>query len=88
MVSHISWSSSGVPALPNPLQHLSRGYHDTCPRELQRHHQHWGSTDPNLRFVDDIDGITGEEHELTQLVHNLDTAATKFGIEISAEKPR
>ena len=43
MVSHISWSSSGVPALPNPLQHISRGYHDTCSRELQRHHQHRGS---------------------------------------------
>ena len=43
MVSHISWSSSEVPALPNPLQHISRGYHDTCSRELQRHHQHRGS---------------------------------------------
>ena len=42
----------------------------------------------NLRFVDDIDGITGEEDELTELVHNLDTAAAKFGIEISAEKTR
>ena len=29
----------------------------------------------NLRFPDDIDGITGEEDELTELVHNLDTAA-------------
>ena len=42
----------------------------------------------NLRFADDIDGITGEEDELTQLVHNLDTAATKFGMEISAEKTK
>ena len=24
----------------------------------------------NLRFADDIDGITGEEDELTELVHN------------------
>ena len=40
----------------------------------------------NLRFADHIDGITGEEDELTKLVHNLDTAATKFGMEISAEK--
>ena len=39
----------------------------------------------NLRFADDIDGITGEKAELTKLVHNLDTAAAKFGIEISAE---
>ena len=42
----------------------------------------------NLRFADDIDGITGEENELTKLVHNLDTAAAKFGMEISAEKTK
>ena len=42
----------------------------------------------NLRFADDIDGITGEEDELTKLVHNLDTAAGKFGMEISAEKTK
>ena len=41
-----------------------------------------------LRFADDIDGTTGEEDDLTKLVHNLDTAATKFGMKISAEKPR
>ena len=40
----------------------------------------------NLRFTDAIDGITGEEDELTKLVHNLYTAAAKFGMEISAEK--
>ena len=40
----------------------------------------------NLRFADDIDGITGKDDELTKLVHNLDTAAAKFGMEISAEK--
>ena len=42
----------------------------------------------SLRFADNIDGITGEEDELTKLVHNLDTTATKFGMEISAENPR
>ena len=42
----------------------------------------------NLRFADDIDGITGEEDELTELVPNLDTAAAKFGMEISAEKTK
>ena len=83
MVSHISWSSPGVPALPNPLQHLSGGNHDTCPRELQRHNQH-----THIRFADDSDGITGEEDELTKLVHNLDTAATTFGMEISAKKTK
>ena len=42
----------------------------------------------NLRFADDIDGITGEEDELTELVHNLDTAAEQFGMDISAEKTK
>ena len=42
----------------------------------------------NLHFADDIDGITGEEEELTKLVHNLDTAAAKFGMEISAGKTK
>ena len=42
----------------------------------------------NLRFADYIDGIRGEEDELTELMHNLDTAAAKFGMEISAEKTK
>ena len=42
----------------------------------------------NLRFAHDIDGITGEEDELTKLVHNLDTATAKFGMEISAGKTK
>ena len=42
----------------------------------------------NLRFADDIDGITGEEDELTKRVHKLDTTATKFGMEISPEKTK
>ena len=42
----------------------------------------------NLRFVDYINGrrtITFKEDELSKLVHNLGTAAAKFGMEISAE---
>ena len=42
----------------------------------------------NLRFADAIDGITGKEDELTKLVHNLDTAAATFVMEISAEKTK
>ena len=42
----------------------------------------------NLRFADDIDCITGEEDELTKLVHNLDTAATKFVMEINTENAK
>ena len=41
-----------------------------------------------LHFADNIYGITGKEYELTKLVHNLDTAAAKFGMEISAEKTK
>ena len=40
----------------------------------------------DLRFVDDIDGVTGEDDELTKLVQNFDTAATKFGMETNAGK--
>ena len=42
----------------------------------------------NLRFADDTDGITREEDELTKVVHNLDTVAAKFGMEISAEQTK
>ena len=42
----------------------------------------------NLRFGNDIDGITGEEDELTKLVHNLHTAAAKFGMGVNAEKTK
>ena len=40
----------------------------------------------NLRFANDIDGITGEEEELTQLGQNLDAADTTFSMEINADK--
>ncbi|KAK3862577.1 hypothetical protein Pcinc_031574 [Petrolisthes cinctipes] len=45
-----------------------------------------GRTITNLRFADDIDGVAGEENELSRLVNQLDRASTKFGMEISAEK--
>ena len=47
-----------------------------------------GRKKTNFRFADDIGGITGEEDEGAKLVQNLDTAATKFGMEIHAETPR
>ena len=47
-----------------------------------------GRPTTNLRFADDINGITADEDELTKLVHNLDTAAAKFGMEISVEKTK
>ena len=47
-----------------------------------------GRTVTNLRFADDIDGLTGEEEELANLVERLDKASTAYGIEISAEKTK
>ena len=42
----------------------------------------------NLRFADDIDAIAGNENELRDLVEKLDTAASNYGMEISAEKTK
>ena len=42
----------------------------------------------NLRFADDIDGLAGEEEELTKLVERLDKTSTAYGMEISAEKTK
>ena len=47
-----------------------------------------GRTITNLRFADDIDGLAGEEEELTKLVQHLDKASTTYGIEISAKKTK
>ena len=45
-----------------------------------------GRTIANLRFVDDINDLAGEEEELSNLVERLDKASTAYGMEISAEK--
>ena len=47
-----------------------------------------GRTITNLRFADDIDGLAGEEEELSNLVERLDKASTACGIMISAEKTK
>ena len=47
-----------------------------------------GRTITNLRFADDIDGLVGEEEELTKLVECLDKAPTAYSMEISAEKTK
>ena len=41
----------------------------------------------NLRFVDDIDSLAGEE-ELAKLIECLDKTFTTYGMEISAEKTK
>ena len=45
-----------------------------------------GRTITNLCFVDDIDGLAGDEEELANLVEHLDKASTAYGMEISDEK--
>ena len=47
-----------------------------------------GRIDTNLRFVDDIDGLAGEEEELANLAERLDKTTTAYGMEISAEKTK
>ena len=47
-----------------------------------------GRTITNLRFADDIDGLTGKEEELASLVDRLDKTSAAFGMEISAEKTK
>ena len=40
----------------------------------------------NLSFLNDIDGLAGEEEELAKLVELLNKASMAYGMEISAEK--
>ena len=47
-----------------------------------------GRTITNLRFVDDIDGLAGDEQELVNLVERLEKTSTSYGMEISAEKTK
>ena len=42
----------------------------------------------NLRFADDIDLITGSEHQLQDLTERLVRASSHFGMEISIEKSK
>ena len=46
-----------------------------------------GRTITNLRFVDDIGGLAGQQEELAKLAERLDKASTAYGMEISTEKP-
>ena len=47
-----------------------------------------GRTITNLRFADDIDGLSGKEEELASLVDRLDKTSAAFGMEINAEKTK
>ena len=85
-------------ALIHPLQHISGKDHTLALFNLSfleriitdalEDHEGTVSTGSrtitNLRFADDIDGWTGEEEELANLVERLDKASTAYGMEISA----
>ena len=74
--------------LTHPLQHISGKDHD---RHLEDHEgtvSIGGRTITNLRFADDIDGLSGEEEELANLDGRLGKASTAYGMEISAEKTK
>ena len=47
-----------------------------------------GRTITNVCFADDIDGLAGEEEELSNLVERLDKPSTAYGMEIGAEKTK
>ena len=47
-----------------------------------------GRTVSNLRFADDIDGLAGSEHELSELIRKLNDSCVSYGMEISAEKTK
>ena len=47
-----------------------------------------GRANTNLRFADDIDGLAGEEEELSNLGERLYKASTACGMEISAKKTK
>ena len=42
----------------------------------------------NLCFADNINGVAGEEEELSKFVEHLDKAPTAYGMEVSAEKTK
>ena len=70
-------------ALPHPLQHFLRIMADA----LESHDGTvgiGGRTITNLCFVDDIDGIVGQEQELVKLVNHLEEASTADGMQISS----
>ena len=47
-----------------------------------------GRTFTNLRFVDHMDGLSGTEQELQNLVRHLDRSSTAYDMEISANKTK
>ena len=71
--------------LTHPLQHISGNNHDRRFRSHEGTVSIGGRTITNLRFVDDINGLAGEEEELANVVGRLDKA---YGMEISAEKTK
>ena len=71
-----------------PHERISGKDHD---RRLEDHEgtvRIGGRTITNLRFADDVDGLAGEEEELTKFIERLDKASTAYAMGISAEKTK
>ena len=47
-----------------------------------------GRSITNLRFADDIDGLAGSEQELFNLTNAINSASTRYGMEINGEKTK
>ena len=75
--------------LTHPLQHISGKDHDkSAVEDHEGTVSIGGRTVTNFHFVDDINGLAGEEEELAKLVERLDKDSTAYGMEISAEKTK
>ena len=74
--------------LTHPLQHISRRIMTDVLEDHEGTVSIGGRTITNLRFVDDIDGLAGEEEELAKLIECLDKAFTAYGMEIIAVKTK
>ena len=74
--------------LTHPLQHISGKDHDRHLRRSRSTVSIGGRAITILFFVDDIDGLAGEEEELAKLVERLDKVSTTDSMEISAEKTK
>ena len=74
--------------LTHPLQHIFEKIMTDALEDHEGTVSIGGRTITNLRYADDIDGLTGEEEELAKLVECLNKASTTYGMEISAKKTK
>lgn len=79
---------SGMLPISNTLQHLLGENNDASVVEPHRNCHIGGRNITSLCFVDDINGLAGEEQKLKELVECLDKTYSNYGMEISADKTK